>query len=50
MKGQPTDWEKIFANDMCDQQGIRLQNLQTANELVEHHQNKMTQSKNGQKI
>ena len=49
MKGQPTDWEKIFANDVCDQQGIRLQNLQTANELVEHHQNKTTQSKNGQK-
>ena len=50
MKGQSRDWEKIFANNVCDQQGISLQNLQTANEFVVHHQNKTIQSKNGQKI
>ena len=29
MKSQPTDWEKIFANDVTDK-GLSLQNLQTA--------------------
>ena len=29
MKRQPTEWEKIFANDTTDRQGINLQNIQT---------------------
>ena len=29
IKRQPTEWEKIFVNDAI-QEGIRLQNLQTA--------------------
>ena len=45
MKGQHTDWEKIFANDVCDQQGISLQNSQTANEFVEHHQKRKKKKK-----
>ena len=44
-KRQPTGWEKICK--LCDQQGINLQNLQTAH--VAQYQKKTTQSKNGQK-
>ena len=32
MKRQPTDWEKLFANDVPNK-GFSLQNLHTAHEV-----------------
>ena len=48
IKRQPTEWEKIFANDAANKE-INLQNIQAA--LIAEYQNKQTtQSKNGQKF
>ena len=30
MARQPKEWEKIFANDATNQQGLNFQNIQTA--------------------
>ena len=58
IKRQPTGWEKIFVNDAI-QEGIRLQNLQTAygaqfpkytsSSYKSILEKQTTQSKNGQK-
>ena len=46
MKRQPTEWEKIFANDATD--GISLQNLQTAN-AAQYQKNKQPNQKMGRR-
>ena len=45
MKRQPSEWEKIFANEATDK-GLNLQNIQTVH-AVQYQ--KITQSKNWQK-
>ena len=47
MKRQPTDWEKIFANDATDK-GLIFKYIQTAY-TAQCKKNQTTQSKNGQK-
>ena len=47
MKRQPTEWEKIFANDVTDK-GLIIQNIPTAH--TAQYKKQTTQSKNGQKI
>ena len=49
MKRQPSECEKIFANEAADK-GINLQNIQTTHAAQKKKNKKKTQSKNGQKI
>ena len=49
-KRQPSEWGKIFANDGMNQQGINLQNTETAHVAQLKKKGQTTQSKNGQKI
>ena len=48
IKRQPTEWEKIFANDAANKE-INLQNIQAAH-IAEYQNKQTTQSKNGQKF
>ena len=39
MKGHPTEWEKIFAKEnICDWQGLSIQNIQTAHVIQQNQQ------------
>ena len=44
-KRQPTDWEKIFANNVTDK-GLTFKIYE---QLIQHNIKKQTHSKNGQK-
>ena len=46
MKRQPTEWEKMFANNISDK-GLISQNIQTAHG-AQYQKKQKTQSKNGQ--
>ena len=46
MKRQPTEWEKILANDTTDRRPVSKIN----NKLLNHNKRKTKKSKNGQKI
>ena len=46
MKRQPTDWEKIFANNVINK-GLNLQNIQTAH--ASQYQKKQTNGKMGRR-
>jgi len=48
IKRQPTEWEKIFADDAANKE-INLQNIQAAH-IAEYQNKQTTQSKNGQKF
>ena len=47
MKRQPTDWEKLFANDATTK-GLTFQNAETAHTAL-YQRNKQPNQKNGQK-
>ena len=45
-KREPMDWEEIFANNECNQQGLYFQNIRTAN-VTQPQRNKQPNPKHG---